>query len=123
MKDGETSNVVQLFPNPTDRQYENEIVPSLIDVLGVFEGEAKEGRYDLLVSVSESFMRYAIRSLITLDLLRRDGTFDDGKLPPITAYDIDHLAADCALAMGGERACEIADKLRNRSPVRGATDE
>ncbi len=44
---------------------------------------------------------------------------DEDQLPPVTAYDVDNLAADCAVALGGEDAKEIADQLRNRSPVKG----
>ena len=119
MTDDDTSNVIQLFPNPTDEEYENEIVPALIVVLETIDKVCRSGDYDLLINISESLMRYTRRSLNTLDHVRRDGWFDHCRLPPITAYDVDNLAADCAIAMGGDK--EMAEKLRNRSPVKGET--
>jgi len=119
--DEKFSNVIQLFPNPTDRQYEDEIVPTLVDVLGRLAGDAQNGNYERLNSIADSLYRYSIRSLITLDLQRRDGLFDDGKLPPVNAYDVDNLAADCALVMGGDE--ELVNKLRDRTLVGGGADE
>ncbi len=117
MTDKDLSNVVQLFPNSTDEEYENKIIPSLIKVLGILDEDRGKGNYDLLIKISESLMRYTIRSLITLDTLRRGGSFDNGQLPPITAFDVDNLAADCALAIGGGK--EMAEKFRNRSLIKG----
>ena len=122
MTDKDLSNVIQLFPNLTkegyltNEEYENKIMPSLIKVLGILDEDRGSGNYDRLIKISESLMRYAIRSLITLDTLRRSGSFDNGQLPPITAFDVDNLAADCALAMGG--GTKMSKKLRNRSPKR-----
>ena len=122
MKDKDLSNVIQLFPNLTDKayltdeEYENELMPALIRGLEILGDDCRSGNYDLLIKISESLIRYARRSLITLDTLRRDGSFDDGQLPPITAFDVDNLAADSVIAMEGD--IEIAEKLRNRSTVK-----
>ena len=116
MTDKETSNVIQLFPKPTDEEYENKIVPVLIRVLEMLDDDCRNGNYDLLISISESLIRYARRSLNTLDHVRKAGWFDHGRLPPITAFDVDNLAADCAIAVGGD--VKMAEKLRNRSSVK-----
>jgi len=119
MTDKDLSNVIQLFPNSTDgeystnEEYENDLIPALIGALGVLGDDCRSGNYDLYINISESLIRYARRSLITLDALRRDGTFDDCQLPPITAFDVDNLVADSALATGGSK--EMVENFRYRS--------
>ena len=91
-------------------------MPALIRGLEILGDDCRSGNYDLYINISESLIRYARRSLMTLDSLRRGGTFDDGQLPPITAFDVDNLAADSVIAMKGNK--KIAVKLRNRSEVK-----
>ena len=122
MTDNDLSNVIQLFPNSTDgdystnEEYENDLIPALIGALEILDDDCRSGNYDLYINISESLIRYARRSLITLDALRRGGSFDNGQLPPITAFDVDNLAADSVMAMEGDK--NIAEKLRNRSEVK-----
>jgi len=122
MTDKDLSNVIQLFPNLTDKayltdeEYENELIPAVIRGLEILGDDCRSGSYELLNKTSESLIRYARRSLITLDSLRRGGTFDNGQLPPITAFDVDNFAADNVIAILGD--IKLAEKLRNRSEVK-----
>jgi len=40
----ETSNVVQLFPDPTDAQYEELILPILVQVVGRISKDVDDGQ-------------------------------------------------------------------------------
>ena len=111
------SNVIQLFPNPTDEQYEDEILPALTFVLEELLGVAQNGQYGELHDISGRLYKFAIVSLATFDALRRNDYFDDNKLPSSIAHIVDKLAGDCVLALGGDM--ELANKLRNRTPVGG----
>ena len=113
------SNVYQLFPSPTDREYENELVPVLVGSLARIAARTEIGRFAEYNAVSESLLRFAARALMELDQCRKHGLYEEGKMPPYTASDIDRLAADCVLAFGGDNAEEIARKIRNRVTVNG----
>ena len=113
------TNIVELFPNPTDRQYENELVPALVNSLARITCHVEDGQFNEYNIISQSLLRFAGQALILLDHLRKEGFYEDGKMLPMTASDIDNLAADCVLAFGGEGAEEIARRLRNRTRVKG----
>ena len=112
------SNVFELFPIATDEEYENQILPILTTVLGQFTGAASKGRHKEVCEISVSLLDYSIRSMLFLDSCRKGGLFKDNKFPDVLSSAIDELAADSALALGGEDAKEVAAKLRNRSPTK-----
>ena len=69
--------------------------------------------------MSGSILCYVVLSLTNLELMRRGGEFQEDRIPPDVAWAVDQLAADCALVWSGDE--EVADQLRNRTPVRGGT--
>ena len=112
------TNVVDLFPNATDEEYEDHILPILVSVLGHLHDAADRGQYDVIEGVSASLLDYSMRSMLFLDECRKFGMFKDNRFPDILTSAIDNLAADGCLAMGGEGAEEVAESLRNRSPTK-----
>ena len=108
------SNVIPLFPATTDEEYENHMMPVLIEAMQWLWATAHSNRPEVLSKISEALLSYTISSLETLDAHRRGGTFDDNKLPPNIAYAVDNLMADYAKAMRGKDARELANKLRTR---------
>jgi len=112
------NNVRPLFPNVTDEQWEDHMMPSLIEAMQLLWAAANAGDHEILCDISGSLLKYVHYSMETLDAIRRTGTFDDNKLPVNVAYAIDNLMADCAMAMGGDDS--FADKLRTRSPTKRA---
>ncbi len=114
MTDKDLSNVIQLFPNSTDEEYENHMMPVLIEAMQWLWATPHTSRPEVLSKISEALLAYSFSSLGVLDRIRRSGYFDDNKLPTDVAFDIDNLMADYAEAMRGEDAGELADKLRTR---------
>ena len=110
------SNVRPLFPNATDEEYEDLMLPLVIDAMQILWGVPDAARHDVLCEISGSLLQYVYSSMDALDSIRRDGYFDDNKLPRSIANAIDSLAADYARAMGGEDS--LADRLRTRSPTK-----
>jgi len=107
-------NVTPLFPAATDEQYEDLIVPALIEAMQLLGATTHASRPEVLGKISEALLLYAFNSLETLDAIRRSGYFDNNKLPEDIARAIDNLAADYAEARGGEDSRELANKLRTR---------
>ena len=56
----ETSNVVQLFPDPTDAQYEELILPILVQVVGRISKDVDDGQVELLEKISGSMLCYVV---------------------------------------------------------------
>ncbi len=112
------SNVRPLLPNATDEEYENLMLPLVIDAMQILWGVPDAERHDVLCEISGSLLQYVYSSMDTLNAIRRSGYFDDNKLPRPIANAIDSLAADYARAMGGED--QLADRLRTRSPTKRA---
>ena len=111
------SNNLIRFPRPTDQQYENKLIPLLVDSLTMIASNTRDGDFEEYNTVSDSLLRFATRALLFLDEYRREGVFEEGKMPSFTAFDIDNLAADCMLAFGGDE--EIARSIRNRMRANG----
>ena len=108
------SNVTPLYPAATDEQYEDDMLPPLIEAMQLLQATNHPDRNEVLCKISEALLPYTISSLETLDRIRRSGYFDGNKLPETIAHDIDNLMADYAEAMRGEEARELANKLRTR---------
>ena len=108
------SDVTPLFPAATDEQYEDHIMPALIEAMQLLQATNHPDRNEVLGKISEALLLYTISSLETLDRIRRSGYFDDNKLPEDVAHAIDILAADYAEARGGEDSRKLANKLRTR---------
>ena len=115
------SNVIDLFPDPTDGDYEGHILPALVDVLADIWTTLDDDSKTISPIMAASIIRYAINSLTNLELMRRDGVFRDNRLPPDLGIAVDHFAADCAKSLGGDK--EMVEKLRNRTPVRRKPNE
>ncbi len=112
-------NIVRpLFPNVTDEEYEDHMMPPLIKTMGLLWAQVHKGDHENMCEISTSLMRYVWHSLDTLNTIRCSGHFDDNKLPRSVANAIDNLIADCAGAMGGENS--LIDKYRTRSPTKRA---
>jgi len=107
-------NVVPLFPATTDEEYENHMMPALIEAMQLLWATTDTNRPEVLSKISGALLAYSFSSLEVLDRIRRDGYFDDNKLPEDVAFDIDNLMADYAEAIRGEDAREMIDKLRTR---------
>jgi len=120
MKNKETrmNNVTPLYPAATDEQYEDDMLPPLIEAMQLLQATNHPDRNEVLGKISEALLPYTISSLETLDRIRRDGYFDDNKVPEGVAHDIDNLMADYAEARGGEDSRELANKLRTRLPTK-----
>ena len=107
------SNVRPLFPNSTDEEYEDLMLPVVIEQIEVLWDLAEKGNQDPAWEISISLLEYAYTSLEMLDDIRRSGYFDDNKLPKPVAHAVDNLTADCAKVMGG---CDsLVDQIRTRS--------
>lgn len=111
-------NVTPLYPAATDEHYEDHLLPPLIEAMQLLQATDHPGRPEVLCKISEALLPYTISSLETLDRIRRDGYFDNNKLPEDVAHDIDNLMADYAEARGGEDVRELANKLRTRLPTK-----
>ena len=110
------NNVRQLFPNATDEEYENLMLPVVIEQIEVLWDLAEKGNQDPAWEISISLLEYVYTSLETLGDIRRSGYFDDNKLPEPLAHAIDNLIADCAKTMGG---CDsLVDQIRTRNPTK-----
>ena len=107
-------NVIPLFPATTDEEYENHMMPVLIEAMQWLWATAHSNRPEVLSKISEALLAYSLSSLEVLDRIRCDGYFDDNKLPEDVAHGIDNLMADYAKAMRREEARELSDKLRTR---------
>ena len=110
------NNVRPLFPNTTDEEYEDLMLPHLNRAIGILWELAEQGKQEAAWEISTSLLRYAYHSMDTLNDIRRSGYFDDNKLPDLVAKAIDNLMADSAKAMGGDDS--FADELRTRSPTK-----
>ena len=108
------SNVTPLYPAATDKHYEDGMLPPLIEAMQLLQATNHPDRNEVLCKISEALLLYTISSLETLDRIRRDGYFDDNKLPKDIAHDIDNLMADYAEARGGEDSRELVNTLRTR---------
>lgn len=107
------NNVRHLFPNATDEEYEDLMLPVVIEQIEVLWDLAEKGNQDPAWEISISLLEYVYTSLETLNNIRRSGYFDDNKLPESVAKAIDNLTADCAKVMGGDDS--LADQIRTRS--------
>ncbi len=107
------SNVRHLFPNATDEEYEDLMLPVVIEQIEVLWDLAEKGNQDPAWEISISLLEYIYTSLETLDEIRRSGYFDDNKLPEPLAHAVDNLIADCAKVMGGSES--LVDQIRTRS--------
>ncbi len=107
------SNVFPLFPNATDEQWEDHMMPALIKAMERLWTAASAGDHETLCEISVPLLAYVRYSMETLDAHRRAGTFDDNKLPANVAYAFNNLMADYARACGGEDS--FVSKLRTRS--------
>lgn len=112
------TNVIDLFPDATDEEYEDHILPILIHVLGQFSDKTASGQHEAINRISMSILDYSLRSMLFLDECRKLGFFPKNRFPEILTSSIDNLAADSALALGGEGAEELAISLRDRSPTK-----
>ena len=108
------ADVTTLYPAATDEHYEDDMLPLLIEAMQLLQATNHPDRNEVLGKIAEALLLYTISSLETLDRIRRDGYFDDNKLPISIAHDIDNLMADYAEAMGGEDSRELGNKLRAR---------
>ncbi len=108
------SNVIPLFPAVPDEEYEGHMIPALIEAMQLLGATTHSSRPEVLVKISASLLMYTCKSLETLDSIRRDGYFDDNRLPLNIACAIDNLMADYAEARGGEDSRELVNKLRTR---------
>ena len=107
------SNVRPLFPNSTDEEYEDLMLPVVIEQIEVLWDLAEKGNQDPAWEISTSLLEYVYASLETLNDIRRSGYFDDNKLPEPLAHAVDNLIADCAKVMGGSES--LVDQIRTRS--------
>jgi len=107
------SNVRPLFPNSTDEEYEDLMLPVVIEQIEVLWDLAEKGNNEPAWEISISLLEYVHTSLETLNDIRRSGYFDDNKLPEPVAHAVDNLTADCAKVMGGDDS--LADQIRTRS--------
>ena len=112
------TNVIDLFPNATDEEYEDHILPILVTVLNQIKGAASSKNYKEVDEVAVSLLDYALRSMMFLDECRKLGMFRENRIPDVLSSSIDNLAADSALALGGEGAEDVARGLRNRTPTK-----
>ncbi len=110
------SNVRPLFPNSTDEEYEDLMLPVAIEQIEVLWELAQKGNQDPAWEISISLLECVYTSLETLDDIRRSGYFDDNKLPEPVAHAIDNLIADCAKVMGGNDS--LVDQIRTRNPTK-----
>ncbi len=108
------SNVRPLFPNSTDEEYEDLMLPVVIEQIEVLWDLAEKGNQDPAWEISTSLLEYVYTSLEMLEDIRRSGYFDDNKLPKPVAHAIDNLIADCAKVMGGSES--LVDQIRARNP-------
>jgi len=107
------NNVRQLFPNATNEEYEDLMLPVVIEQIEVLWDLAEKGNNEPAWEISISLLEYVYTSLETLDDIRRSGYFDDNKLPEPLAHAVDNLIADCAKVMGGSES--LVDQIRTRS--------
>ncbi len=112
------NNVRPLFPNATDEEWEDHMMPVLIEAMGLLYAAADAGDHEILCEISTSLLEYVYTSLETLDAIRRSGHFDDNRLPLLIARVIDDLAADYIKAKGADDS--FAEKFRTRSPTKRA---
>ena len=112
------TNVIDLFPNATDEEFEDQILPILIHVLDQFHEAVGNGQFDVIEPAAMSLLDYSKRSMLFLDECRKLGFFPNNQFPEVLSSSIDNLAADSAMALGGEGAEEVARKLRDRSPTK-----
>lgn len=116
LKEKAMNNVSPLFPNATDAEWEDHMMPALIEAMQMLWAAADAGDLEILCEISGPLLEYVHYSMETLDAIRRDGTFDDNKLPGNVAHAIDNLAADFIKAKGAEDS--FAEKIRTRSPTK-----
>ena len=109
-------NVRPLFPNSTDEEYEDLMLPVVIEQIEVLWDLAEKGNQDPAWEISTSLLEYVYASLETLNDIRRSGYFDDNKLPEPLAHAVDNLIADCAKVMGGDDS--LVDQIRARNPTK-----
>ena len=112
------NNLVELFPDSTDEEYEDHIVPILYSVLAQFHEAVSKGQFDLIEPATASLLDFSMRSMLYLDEYRKVGVFKDKQFPDFLSSSIDNLAADSAIALGGEGVEGLAINLRNRSPTK-----
>ena len=86
-------NVTPLYPPATDEHYEDGMLPPLIRAMQLLQATNHPDRNEVLRKISEALLAYSLSSLEVLDCIRRDGYFDDNKLPTDVAFDIDNLMA------------------------------
>ena len=112
------NNLVELFPDSTDSEYEDRIVPILINVLSQFHEAVDNGQFDVIEPASKSLLNYSMRSMLYLDETRKLGMFKNNQFPEFLSSAIDNLAADTVLALGGDDVEILARSLRDRSPTK-----
>ena len=110
------NNIRPLFPNSTDEEYEDLMLPVVIEQIEVLWDLAEKGNQDPAWEISISLLEYIYTSLETLDEIRRSGYFDDNKLPEPLAHAVDNLIADCVKVMGGRES--LVDQTRTRNPTK-----
>ena len=112
------SNLVELFPDTTDEEYEDRILPILIRVLAQLHEAVDNGQFDVIEPAAKSLLNYCWRSMLYLDESRKLGVFKNNQFPKCLSSAIDNLAADAALALGGDGVEDLARNLRDRSPTK-----
>ncbi len=110
------SNVRPLFPNSTDEEYEDLMLPVVIEQIEVLWDLAEKGNNEPAWEISISLLEYVYPSLETLNDIRCSGYFDDNKLPEPLAHAVDSLIAECAKVMGGDDS--LVDQIRARNPTK-----
>ena len=110
------SNVRPLFPNVSDEEYEDHMLPPLIEAMGLIWEQINNGDHDIMFEISSPLMQYVWHSLDTLDTIRRNAGFDGNKLPESVARTVDDLIAESARAMGGRDS--LVATYKKRSPTK-----
>ncbi len=108
------TNVIPLFPNETDAQYWDRMMPALIESMQMLWAAVDSGDREVICKVSESLMVYVKHSMQFLDSERRNGgvEFPDKTFSCFFAPHLDALAADYIQAIDGKYRSEFVEKIR-----------